>query len=136
MLTKIYECPGCGAILKPSAPIIKCPVCESKELTLIGNDYGELTEEDVKRLTVKVYEDIISLLSEWVDIPEDYKKIIAIWICGTYLHKKFSTFPYLFFNAMRGSGKTRLLKIISWLQYNGNGDILNNPSCYQYKFDF
>jgi hypothetical protein len=29
---------------------------------------------------------------------------------------------------MRGSGKTRLLKLISWLQYNGNGDILNNPS--------
>lgn len=126
VLKKIFECRDCGAVLK--GEFSKCNVCESTNLNLIGNDYGELTEEKVQELSLRAYEQIISFLGEWVDIPEDYKKIIAIWICGTYLHKKFSTFPYLFFNAMRGSGKTRLLKIISWLQYNGNGDILNNPS--------
>lgn len=77
---------------------------------------------------IKSYEDIIAFLGEWVDLPEDTKKVMAIWIIGTYFHKEFSTYPFLFFNAMRGSGKTRTLKIISHLQKDGNGDVLTNPS--------
>lgn len=84
--------------------------------------------EKAKLELAKCYEDIVSFLGEWIDIPEDYKKLTSIWIIGTYFHKSFSTYPYLFFNAMRGSGKTRLLRIISWLQNNGNGSVLNNPS--------
>ena len=76
----------------------------------------------------KCYEDIISFLKQWVDIPENDMKIVALWIMGTYFHKEFNAYPYLFFNAMRGSGKTRLLTIISWLQRNGTGQLLNNPS--------
>ena len=34
-------------------------------------------------------------------------------------HSNFSTFPYLFVNAIRGSGKTRLLKIIASLSHEG-----------------
>lgn len=74
------------------------------------------------------YKEITDFLSDWIDISDDNKKILAIWLIGTYFHKKFSTYPYLFLNAMRGSGKTRLLSIISHLQYNGKGEVLNNPS--------
>ena len=37
----------------------------------------------------------------------------------TYLHKQFNAYPYLFVNAMKGSGKTRLLKLIAALSSNG-----------------
>lgn len=84
--------------------------------------------ELMRSFLFKQYDSIISYLKEWVDIPENQMKIIAIWIIGTYFHKQFSTYPYLFFNAMRGSGKTRLLTIISWLQSRGTGEVLNNPS--------
>ena len=76
----------------------------------------------------KTYEELLDFLKDWIDVPEDYYKIIAVWIIGTYFHKNFDTYPFLYFNAMRGSGKTRCLKIISWLQKNGNGDVLTNPS--------
>jgi len=92
---------------------------------------NEQKREDIikaKEELSKCYYDIIDFMDEWIDINPDYKKIIAIWIIGTYFHKSFNTFPYLFLNAMRGSGKTRLLNIISWLQYNGNGEVLTNPS--------
>ncbi|KKK51803.1 hypothetical protein LCGC14_3111300, partial [marine sediment metagenome] len=44
---------------------------------------------------------------------------MAIWIIGTYIHDEFETFPYLFFNAMRGSGKSRMLRLIAELSHNG-----------------
>lgn len=89
---------------------------------------NELIREQFKTNLTNTYFEIIDFIGEWCDIPEDYKKVIAIWIIGTYFHKNFDTFPYLFLNAMRGTGKTRLLRIISWLQKNGNGEVLTNPS--------
>lgn len=88
----------------------------------------ELVHQEFKSKITECYYDIINFLGLWCDIPEDYKKIATIWIIGTYFHKSFDTYPYLFLNAMRGTGKTRLLRIISWLQKNGNGEVLTNPS--------
>jgi len=38
---------------------------------------------------------------------------------GTYFHDCFSSYPYLYFNAMKGSGKSRLLNLIKILSKNG-----------------
>jgi len=35
------------------------------------------------------------------------------------MHKQFPSFPYLFFNAAKGSGKSRLLRLISFLSKDG-----------------
>ncbi|MDO8623299.1 MAG: hypothetical protein Q7R52_03560 [archaeon] len=67
----------------------------------------------------RYYEKIIKILKEYMDIEEQYYSVISIWIIGTYIHKQFPAYPYLFFNAMRGSGKTRMLKIIASLSKNG-----------------
>ena len=74
------------------------------------------------------YKQIIALNKKFLDMPEDYHKVMALWIVGTYLHEQFNTWPILFFNAMRGSGKTRALKIISTLGHNGDGSVMNNIS--------
>jgi hypothetical protein len=88
----------------------------------------ELSHQLLREELCNNYDAIIEFLKEWIDIPEEQMKVIALWIIGTYFHKQFSTYPYLFLNAMRGSGKSRLLRIISWLQARGNGEVLNNPS--------
>ena len=67
-----------------------------------------------------LYFDIINTLKEFVDTKQENYEIIALWIIGTWLHDNFLTYPYLFFNAMKGSGKTRLLKLIKELSYNGD----------------
>lgn len=72
------------------------------------------------------YNDILRVIKEYMDINEDYAKMIAIWIIGTYFHDCFNAYPYLFLNAMRGSGKTRLLKLISSLGAKGDGSVQNN----------
>lgn len=91
---------------------------------IVNEDTVALAKEELG----KCYEEIIALFKEYMDMPEHQIKIIAIWIIGSYFHNEFSTYPFIFINAMRGSGKTRLLKIISNLVHRGNGDVLNNLS--------
>jgi len=67
----------------------------------------------------RYYKKIKKILKEYMDMDESSYSLVSLWILGSYLHKQFPAYPYLFFNAMKGSGKTRMLKIISNLAYNG-----------------
>ena len=87
------------------------------------NEKKEITKEELDELKIiigQIYENILKELYEYCDLREEYYHLVATWIIGTYLHKSFNTYPYLFLNAMRGSGKTRLLKLISSMALNGN----------------
>lgn len=76
-------------------------------------------EKRSKELLLEAYENIIEILKKYVDINPIYHPIVAIWIIGTYLHHQFRSYPFLFFNAMKGSGKTRILNLIAYLSNNG-----------------
>lgn len=69
------------------------------------------------------YKNIIDILKEYLDIKEEYYNIIALWIMGTYFHEKFPSYPFLYFNAMKGSGKSRAINLITTL--SKDGEILN-----------
>jgi len=88
----------------------------SKEIETIE----KLTKEQTKEKLLECYEKIKEVLKHYLDMKEDYYSLIAIWILGTYWHKNFSSYPYLYFNAMRGSGKSRALKLITRLSKDGN----------------
>ncbi len=80
----------------------------------------EIEEEKyIKNILLEVYEDIRSIIEKYLEIDQKHTKIIALWIIGTYFHKDFNSFPYLYLNAMRGSGKTRLLNLISSMSFEG-----------------
>ena len=92
-------------------------------------------KEEVKQATEEQKEEIIqkflpdelpryfknlkSILKKWVDMPEEEIDIVTLWIIGTYFHKQFSSYPYLYFNATKGSGKTRIMNIIANLSKSG-----------------
>ena len=78
-----------------------------------------IENENYSRLLKETYWKIIDLLKQYSDIKEEDYHIIALWIIGTYFFKEFEAYPYLFLNAMRGSGKTRSLKLIISLSWNG-----------------
>lgn len=75
-----------------------------------------ITQEEL----TETYYIIINILKQFVCMQEEYYSIIALWIIGTYSHKQFVTYPYIYINAMKGSGKTRLLKLIAALSYKGS----------------
>lgn len=67
-----------------------------------------------------IFEGIKKILKNYIDTKEENYSIIALWILGTWIHDCFPTYPYLFINAMKGSGKTRLLKLIKELSWQGD----------------
>ena len=73
-------------------------------------------EEEILK---ECYYEILNLLKKYCDLKEKNYRIIALWIIGTYIHNEFETYPYLFLNAGKGSGKTRLLRLITTIAHNG-----------------
>lgn len=81
-------------------------------------------EEQGNEKLKECYSNLIDVLREYCDIKEEYYNIIALWIIGTYFHGNFPTYPYLFINAMKGSGKSRLERLIVFC--SNDGSVLNS----------
>ena len=63
---------------------------------------------------------IKDILKDWIDFSDErYYDLVSCWILGTYMHEKFVSYPYLFLNAMKSSGKSRLLRLINELSNEG-----------------
>ncbi len=95
-----------------------------KDEVKIGEVKEKLTKEDMENLVskdglIRYYKKIKLVLKEYMDMDEEHYSLVSLWVLGTYIHRQFSSYPYLYFNAMKGSGKTRLMKIVSNLSYNG-----------------
>lgn len=74
----------------------------------------------------RIYQSLNKIFKRYMDMDERYYKIASLWTIGTRWHKLFQTYPYLYLNATRGSGKTRLLKMIAYFAMNGR--VLALPS--------
>lgn len=93
---------------------------DSEEINRRIKEEKDKEEADKVRIILnETYEKIIEVLKQYCDLREEYYPIVALWIIGTYVHDSFKTYGYLFINAMRGSGKTKLLKLIATLSKNG-----------------
>ncbi len=97
-----------------------------ENIILLNQDYKEkkgkkveLSEKELKEELKPILKKIINVLKKYMDLEEDYYLLIAIWIIGTYFHSSFRSYPYLFFNAMKGSGKSRVLNLVTLLSKNG-----------------
>lgn len=85
--------------------------------TILNSDIEE--ESKVKDIFTYCFEDIKNILETYLDMEDRHYQLISLWIIGTYFHQHFQSYPYLYINAMRGSGKSRLLGLISELSFEG-----------------
>ena len=73
----------------------------------------------------EVFEDVLAHLKYYMDLEEEERyTFVALWSIGTYFHQMFSTYPYLFINAVKRSGKTKLLLLMSTFVFNGKAFII------------
>lgn len=71
--------------------------------------------------------DILSCLQQLIAhikkyvILQDEKlyTFLALWTMGTYMYRLFRYYPYIWINADKGSGKTRVMEVICPLTFNG-----------------
>ena len=85
----------------------------------VEEEANKVKNDEMKIILGETFEEIKAILREFCDLKEEYYDLIAVWVIGTYVYDCFNTFPYLFINASRGSGKTRLLKLITALSKDG-----------------
>jgi hypothetical protein len=97
-----------------------------EEFGKLGTSFydSEGEREKFKNDLKDAYTTFIEILKKYCDLEERYYPVISLWIIGTYCHDAFETYPYLFLNASKGSGKSRLLRLISVL--SKNGEMLNS----------
>ena len=82
----------------------------------------------------KLFYKIIEVLKRHIEFHDQrYYPLTTYWIIGTYFHKQFSAYPYLFLNAVKNSGKTKLMMLLSLLCYNGKlSTNMSNASLFRY----
>lgn len=97
-----------------------------QEFEKLGNPIVDLEMEKLKQEDelLEVYTNLIDILKKYCDWKESYYCIVACWIMGTYFHDKMITYPYLYFNASKESGKSRSVRLITYLS-NG-GEMVNS----------
>lgn len=115
-LTDLMTCKNCKYYEEGSC-LLKSNAFSKFNVT----DENTCSDWEKTDLFKKEYDLIIQVLDKYMDMKEEDKIVVAVWIIGALMHDKFESYPYLFLNAMRGSGKTRLLKIIRSFT---EGDIL------------
>ena len=92
-----------------------------------------LDNEDAAHIDAytEVFEPIRAILDDLVDFhsPSD-SELLAIWIMGTYLQPIFDAYPYISLLGTRGSGKTKVLEIVSRLAFNAEMTSNATPSAH------
>lgn len=68
----------------------------------------------------KLFNQLNEIFDYYIDDKPENIIIYSLWTIGTIFHDQFITYPYLFLNAVKGSGKSRLLRLIATL---GNGTL-------------
>ena len=113
-----YECLSCGTIITTEAFHNPLKCCDNTKLKILWTETSNAQEK-----LLEAYQQTVEVIQYYMDIEMDKCKLIALWILGTYFHNEFSAYPFLFINAMRGSGKTRLLNLISHLSKGSDGHV-------------
>lgn len=67
----------------------------------------------------ELYRELVHIFQKYVDVPRWCAANAALWVMATYVYQGFNAFPYLMLLAERGSGKSRMLRLITMLSSNG-----------------
>lgn len=76
-----------------------------------GNRTGDLA---------RTYVSIKGTLREYLDFPDtNTHDFLTAWIIGTYFYVAFNYYPYVHFNGTKLVGKSKALKLLACLSFNG-----------------
>ncbi len=86
----------------------------------IVNFVNKRKKSQITSVSGGVFFEIDSLLHDYIELSEGEAsyKLISIWIIGTYFHRLFKGYPYLFLNGTKASGKTKTLEFANMLSFN------------------
>ena len=78
-----------------------------------GKMKDEKKEDGNNNNLKELFENLIEIFEYYLDDTSENYVIYSLWTIGIQFHEQFITYPYLFLNAIKGSGKSRLLRLIA-----------------------
>jgi len=67
-----------------------------------------------------VFDEIRNTISYYMDVKDErIFDIVTCWVIGTYCYELFESYGYLYFHALRESGKSKFKKILRLVGFNG-----------------
>lgn len=67
-----------------------------------------------------VYSKIKETISYYMDVKDErIFDVVTCWVIGTYCYELFESYGYLYFHALRESGKSKFKKILRLIGFNG-----------------
>lgn len=67
-----------------------------------------------------VFDKIKKTISYYMDVKDErIFDVVTCWVIGTYCYELFESFGYLYFHALRESGKSKFKKILRLIGFNG-----------------
>jgi len=118
-------------IVNSSKKVIKYDDLKSKDIILRNNNTPSMCNFRAKAAVdfvqgkkkvnlIDCYSKIISHMQKYL-VFEDLRiySILTLWVIGTYFYKMFRYFPYIWLNADKGSGKTRVMEVLLPIVFNG-----------------
>ena len=78
---------------------------------------------------VATFRRIHTLLTRNVDFPDENAHIFLVcWIIGTYFHPIFNYYPYIHFTGTKNVGKSKTMKLMSCICFNGIMSVSISPA--------
>lgn len=67
-----------------------------------------------------LFDSIISIFKHYIDFQNPaFYGLLALWCISTYFAYLFSIFPFIFIFGLKGTGKSKLLELMSYIVFNG-----------------
>jgi hypothetical protein len=88
-------------------------VVEVAVLSELDTDFK--SDDEIIAMLPRVRELLSEVIDTYIDIEPQSKEMLVAWIMAAPYYESFFAFPYLYVNASKASGKTRLLKLIAAL---------------------
>lgn len=71
-------------------------------------------------LPAEVFQQIKAIYLKYCELKEsNWYSVLALWVIGTYLYCLFETYPYLAFEGIKNTGKSKTARITTRLSFNG-----------------
>ena len=71
-------------------------------------------------LPAEVFQQIKAIYLKYCELKESsWYSVLALWVIGTYLYYLFETYPYLAFEGIKNTGKSKTARITTRLSFNG-----------------
>jgi hypothetical protein len=116
-----------------SIKVLKQPMVYKRFFKIFSTPtYVSTQPTDATQPTLQISDCFIQIkqqLDKYIEFSDPTSStLLAVWIIGTYIYKVFNAYPYISLLGYKGTGKTKVMDVCSFMAFNGTTSVGISPS--------